>query len=611
MKRLNLIGILVISVLISRSVLASDTLQEGINIPVGESIHIMSDMVDNSDLVYINAKYWLESGIYSNGIENAIDLIVNNGYRYLVDFSEIEGNKEKIKAKHVFRKVFGISLESDYIAITEHNHSVMFTEIKDRYDTNIPILSKPAPKRQKRSTSNTPVVHSPVPSISRYYNATKQITDSECDITWNTQLGDRSRHLCKNANISLVYKINMQRSLAFGTIGSATPDAKIVRVGIDDSTTGAGISLNPEIYSMYLASRGIVWPSGGIESEWVSSAIAQNYTFEMMASNNKTSILRTIPATNLNVNYDKKEVSTFQFGIGGDVGADKTSPKISLNANASWTESKWLSYKTFDYAVTKSSKSPQHVSFKWSREQYNSPHAIQKDESPYGVTVRKNYFGRLHLINPIGYANFTPKMEVIYYSEPETTGTTDISISSSVGITGYRYYSEIPSWEVLRYYYPNEKDFKIKNVKKDIKFTVDWDNPVFIGGKPVNLQLGEFNNKCVSVNKNLSVNFDTCNISELKQSFIFDTLNRYQSTSQPGMCLDASNIKKVSPCSLKRTQRWKWIDDKDELENSFTGSSLGYTVNEGEIKLIPKEKKAEDNINSVSMFSSYTDIFNM
>ncbi|MEZ8578214.1 leukocidin family pore-forming toxin, partial [Vibrio splendidus] len=294
-----------------------------------------------------------------------------------------------------------------------------------------------------------------------------------------------------------------------------------------------------------------------------------------------------------------------------DVGADKTSPKISLNANASWTESKWLSYKTFDYAVTKSSKSPQHVSFKWSREQYNSPHAIQKDESPYGVTVRKNYFGRLHLINPIGYANFTPKMEVIYYSEPETTGTTDISISSSVGITGYRYYSEIPSWEVLRYYYPNEKDFKIKNVKKDIKFTVDWDNPVFIGGKPVNLQLGKFNNKCVSVNKNLSVNSDTCNISELKQSFIFDTLNRYQSTSQPGMCLDASNIKKVSPCSLKRTQRWKWIDDKDELENSFTGSSLGYTVNEGEIKLIPKEKKAEDNINSVSMFSSYTDIFNM
>ncbi|MFA0026768.1 hemolysin N-terminal domain-containing protein, partial [Vibrio sp. 10N.261.49.A5] len=108
MKRLNLIGILVTSVLISRSVLASDTLQEGINIPVGESIHIMSDMVDNSDLVYINAKYWLESGIYSNGIENAIDLIVNNGYRYLVDFSEIEGNKEKIKAKHVFRKVFGI-----------------------------------------------------------------------------------------------------------------------------------------------------------------------------------------------------------------------------------------------------------------------------------------------------------------------------------------------------------------------------------------------------------------------------------------------------------------------------------------------------------------------
>ncbi|SBS67905.1 leukocidin family pore-forming toxin [Vibrio atlanticus] len=611
MKRLNLIGILVTSVLISRSVLASDTLQEGINIPVGESIHIMSDMVDNSDLVYINAKYWLESGIYSNGIENAIDLIVNNGYRYLVDFSEIEGNKEKIKAKHVFRKVFGISLESDYIAITEHNHNVMFTEIKDRYDTNIPILSKPAPKRQKRSTSNTPAVHSPVPSISRYYNATKQITDSECDITWNTQLGDRSRHLCKNANISLVYKINMQRSLAFGTIGSATPDAKIVRVGIDDSTTGAGISLNPEIYSMYLASRGIVWPSGGIESEWVSSAIAQNYTFEMMASNNKTSILRTIPATNLNVNYDKKEVSTFQFGIGGDVGADKTSPKISLNANASWTESKWLSYKTFDYAVTKSSKSPQHVSFKWSREQYNSPHAIQKDEPPYGVTVRKNYFGRLHLINPIGYANFTPKMEVIYYSEPETTGTTDISISSSVGITGYRYYSEIPSWEVLRYYYPNEKDFKIKNVKKDIKFTVDWDNPVFIGGKPVNLQLGKFNNKCVSVNENLSVNSDTCNISELKQSFIFDTLNRYQSTSQPGMCLDASNIKKVSPCSLKRTQRWKWIDDKDELENSFTGSSLGYTVNEGEIKLIPKEKKAEDNINSVSMFSSYTDIFNM
>ncbi|WP_438878283.1 leukocidin family pore-forming toxin, partial [Bacillus cereus group sp. Bce027] len=72
-------------------------------------------------------------------------------------------------------------------------------------------------------------------------------SDEECTFK-NSHLWDKgTRVFCDNPNISLIYRVNYERSLQFGTTGSATPDAKIVRISLDDDTTGAGIHLNDKL----------------------------------------------------------------------------------------------------------------------------------------------------------------------------------------------------------------------------------------------------------------------------------------------------------------------------------------------------------------------------
>lgn len=614
----KMISVLLAGILTSGLSYANQQLPLGLNDPIGESVNILSSIIDSSNVVYINASYWVDNqgGVYSNpfGLDEVKSNILENKHSYLIDFSTIVMQEDKNKAREFFLREFGVSFESNYVAITKHKKGIMFTELSGSDDSNITILESkpeptPPPEELTRSKRSAPIQNqqSYIPSISIYYNASKRISDKECDINWNTFEGKKSRHLCKNANISLIYKVNMQRSLSFGSTGSPTPDSKLVRIGIDDSATGAGISLNPSIDSLYLITKGISWPNAASEAEWTSSAVARDYTFDFNLPNRKATILRTIPASNLNSNYENKEVSTFQYGIGGDIGADRTTPKVSFNASATWTESKWLTFNTKDYAVLKSSSNPSNVSFKWYRQQYATAESIQNDDAAYGMSVSKSYPGRLNLVNPISYANFTPKMEVIYSAPPETTGKSTVTINSSVGITAFRFKSAIGGlW--LRFYTPRDDDNQTKRVSKAISFTVDWDNPVFTGGKPSNLQYSGFNNKCVSVESNGTLSSEPCDIRSVKQSFIYDSYNRYQNVLVKGFCLDASDSTKLSECNLSQTQKWEWNETKDNLENTFSNKKLAYSSTNGHLFFAPRDQEISDNANS-KFTHNYTDIF--
>lgn len=73
-----------------------------------------------------------------------------------------------------------------------------------------------------------------------YISVNRAISDEECTFNnswlWKNEKG--SRPFCKDANISLIYRVNLERSLQYGIVGSATPDAKIVRISLDDDSTG-------------------------------------------------------------------------------------------------------------------------------------------------------------------------------------------------------------------------------------------------------------------------------------------------------------------------------------------------------------------------------------
>ncbi|OAN13087.1 hypothetical protein A3K86_15600 [Photobacterium jeanii] len=560
--------------------------------PVGDAVNIVSRINDPEGLRYINAKYWLnDNDDLSLGFDRVDQIVKDEGGRYLIDFTEIFDYSDKIKAKKLFSRIFGISFDADYVAITKYKESLLFTELTGSGDQNVTILNRTYEPMALALMSDDPYQplvpkQIPVPNVAFYVNASRQISDQDCKIEWNTFDGKESRDMCQDANISLIYKVNMQRSLAFGSIGDSTPDAKLVRVAIDDSTTGGGISLNKNLRGLYLTSHGISWPNGGNEAEWTTTAIARDYTFDFTASNRKARVLRTIPSNNLNANYDNKETSSFQFGISGTLEANKDGAKGNFGASAVWKQEKHLTFKTFDYGVTKANRNEQNVSFKWEREQYPTAYSILNNPV-YGYTAPNGIPAYLNKINPIGYANFTPKMEVIYSANPEETGATKVNINSSVGITGFRYYSWIRPFISLRHFYSKDEDNQVKRVGKNVSFTINWEHPVFTGARPVNLQLASFNNRCIELNANDTVKTRRCESSKHSQAFIFDADNRYVSATDSNLCLDGMDVTKLETCSANLSQTWEWVSNKRFLRNKFTKEVLGYKLSNGELTNIP------------------------
>ncbi|MGC3837133.1 leukocidin family pore-forming toxin [Moritella viscosa] len=402
-------------------------------------------------------------------------------------------------------------------------------------------------------------------------------------MTWDTFDGPiRGYNRCENANISLIYKVNLLRSLQFGTQGSLTPDAKIVRISIDDSTQGAGIHLNNRLAGSIITSRGIPWPEGGNEAEFVTTAIAKNYDFNFTAQNAKAKVLRTLPSKNLNANYTHKETSTFNIGISGGVEADKSGPKIKLDANMGWSESKWLTFDT----------------------RYSNAESIRNVKT-HGISADIGIPANLSLINPIGYASFKPQIEVIYKASPRETGTTDIIIDSAVDITGFRYRSSVTGLFGVRTYYSNDSDNQTSRVSKKETIIVDWDHPVFTGGRPVNLQLAHFNNKCISTDNKQNVTIQTCEESSHQQAFIYSRTGQYVSARNTDLCLDAKNLGHLQICNLRVSQRWEWKEGTEQLQNKRYKTYLGHNKTTGKLSLISDE----DSDTSIELYTSYVDVF--
>ncbi|WP_318442970.1 leukocidin family pore-forming toxin [Photobacterium leiognathi] len=504
----------------------------------------------------------------------------------LVDFSGITDESEKALAKELFRKDIGISFPNDLLIITKHKGELMLSPIDGDDDPSIALLETNdniyLTERIEEVLSKDE--HKSLPHLAFYLKVNRNITPQECTFRSSTMWHERGkRRYCESANISLIYRVNLQRSFAYGAGGTETPDAKIVRISLDDHSSGAGIHLNDSLESkVYLSPYRVLI---GYFREWATSAIAQDYSFSFNASNNKAAILRTVPRSNLNADYENKEVSGFTVGVTVGADADATGPKVRSDVSASYTQTRWLTFQTKDYRVERSTTGSQNVSFKWNRHHYNTAESLLNRSSD--ALWVWTYPGDKSRINPIAYKSFIPKMDVIFEAEPDTVGTTDFDIDSSVNIRpiyhgAYKYYYVVGGHQA---YYGLENTPR-RRVNKNIHFTVDWTHPVFIGGRLVDLQLGSFNDRCIeSYSTGRVSTSEKCIEDKVSQSFIYDKHSRYVSASNTSLCLDGQSLSQLKVCDMSLSQRWQWVKGTDKLSNLYDGRILGHNKSTGQLGL--------------------------
>jgi hemolysin len=598
--------------LLTLALLAGSVQAEDIGERTDQGITMLASLQSEQGLVYFNASIWLDEQQATKGLtpEQLHERVLVKGERVFIDFSALTDKDERQQAKKAMERLTGISFDADWVLVSAYKGALMFTPlggVDDPAFYQVMERVESLAKRGKRSLIQPAAADASLPHVAFYLNVNRKITDAECTFPRSINFDKGNTVFCDSANISLVYRVNLMRSLQFGTTGAATPDAKLVRISLDEESAGAGIQLNTWLTKSTNSAGGSAGLFGGYAVDWGTSAIAQDYSFTIAASNTKASVLKSLP-TNLNTNYEHRETSGFEVGVSGGGEVNKDGPKVKLDASAKFSQSRQLAYNTQDYRVERSAPSAQKVSFSWVREQYASADSLLVTNKS-SITDLKYYVDHSR-IKPLSYKGFVPNLDVIYKASQNETGTTVFNIDSSVNIrpiyTGAKLHTImwVPSYYT---YHGFEATDKRRRVTVSERFTVDWKHPVFTGGRPVNLQLGGFNNSCLSVDNQQNVSAVTCDEKSADQSFIYDRDGRYVSARDTGYCLDASNLKKMQICSSDLRQRWEWKPNSDALSNKSTYQLLGHNTQTGALGLY--DENGQPGGVSLRTLTSYTKVF--
>lgn len=636
-----------------------------------QGIAMLASLQSEQGIIYLNANVWLEQEVITPA--QLSERVINQGKRILIDFSAINDQAERQQARKAMELLMGISFETDWVLLSGYKGQLLFTPFagiddpaftqvmeqteqpvgEDEYHTPLadePSYDAPSLVQGRSSPPLTAKAERPPPHVAFFINVNHKITDKECTFPVATKLSSevpislieraytddkgaaktadlnsRERVFCKSAHISLVYRVNLLRSLPSGSSGSESPDAKIVRISLEKDSAGAGIQLNEKLNTEETAAKKTVPFGAGVannykrfddrasdlknhkrldgrildgwEGEFATDAIAQDYRFSIEADNETASVLKVHP-NNVSTNYKNTEISSFTMGVTGNAAVDiAKAPKLTFGASPSYSyhEARHLSFDTQDYRVEYSALSPQQPSFTWVREQYPTAASLLTYNGSLLQTIKhRNYLDQSR-IRPLSYKGFVPNFDVIYYASPDATDKTTFSIKSSVNIrpiyTGvYRHYY---GWSHLSY--QGLEDTPRNRVEDDhTKFTVNWDHPVFTGARPINLQLGGFNNRCLAVDTSGDLRTEACKETSTAQSFIYDLYGRYVSVQNAGFCLDGSEFNQLQSCNMSLSQRWKWKQDSDVLINLEYEQLLGHDISSGALSLYDEGSKPDN-----------------
>ena len=577
-------------------------------VPTGESINI----IHMTDLLNVSA----DNEVVFNKMRHHV---IDGGEKYLIDADDRQSLRNTVEMRTAVQNLLGIVFDQDRLLVSRYKGQILYTPYNSQDDIELPELIAnldamdrdvaPSTLREYRARNGAGEQTS-LPHLAFYINLFHPMSVQECTFPVSHVWPDAgTANFCERANISLIYRVNWERSLQYGTTGSATPDAKIVRITLDDDVSGAGIHLNDSLD--FRATKPGYTGVNSYYRDWSTDAYAQLYRFSVKASNNKAAILKTTPSTNINPQYEKTEASGFSLGVSAELGTeDSQGAKGLLIPSAVYEQSHSLTFNTEEYSIQKANPSDREVMFTWERSQYASRDSLLSKSTSAVFDSHVTYPVDTSRISPIAYSNFTPRFDVIYKAKSNETGTTTFSLDASVLMRplytgGFLYFYFIGAHIAYEAFETDDLD---QMVTAHAGFTVDWNHPVFTGGYPVNLQLGSFNNRCLSYDDDFNLTAQECSLISKHQAFIYDSMGRYLSTLDTSMCLDGDDLSQLKRCDARLSQRWQWLEDSDHLQNTLSCDLLSHDT--GSAALLMTPAGYQSSITSQRTMTSFTSIYN-
>lgn len=114
--------------------------------PQGLAANMLSQLQDSSQVDYINVGNWLIDNGEENNEKSSLYLekiatnVLKNNKRVFVDFTTIEDESKKDKAKQFFAQQIGVSFPENYLVITKHKNELMFAPIEGIDDPSLKLL---------------------------------------------------------------------------------------------------------------------------------------------------------------------------------------------------------------------------------------------------------------------------------------------------------------------------------------------------------------------------------------------------------------------------------------------------------------------------------------
>ncbi|GAD74578.1 leukocidin family pore-forming toxin [Vibrio azureus] len=391
--------------------------------------------------------------------------------------------------------------------------------------------------------------------------------------------------LCNaNASVDVRFEIAQMRSVFNNANGESTENKKYVSFIVGDNS-GAGIHVSDRVVQEH--TRFTSWTErddfiGGFAREYgISVEPIAGYT---------PSIYKQFPL-NENKNYQHRDTTGFTIGINGSIKADigEFGPKFSPEVSGSYTytNKKTIVYNTSDYKIVNLTNHAKfEVKYVYDVNLCNSTLGGRGlyDCSWKDVLWGSSFVHDLKKINPVAYANFHPKMELIYEAPADEIGTTHFEITVFVapqiiyGNVSYDGFSQKASAELV-----NTHHYLIK-----ANVVIDWGHPLFEPEAHVYLQTLESNDKCLTV-KNEEVLLSQCN-GNWDQTWGLDNYQRYKSRSGHDLCLSVQDDKSlaIEQCSFAMNQKWYW--EGEQLLSRFidgSGEQYGLNASSGRLNVVP------------------------
>ncbi|MDE1714904.1 leukocidin family pore-forming toxin (plasmid) [Chromobacterium amazonense] len=542
------------------------TVNAGATIPDGAAAAMLNKYQDGKPLRYQNALYWIEYGSRVPTLGEIKKEVVENGGRYLIDFSLIKNAAQQQKAKALLREQIGIALPGAMLAVTNFNGKLLFTPLENTLDPAAVVLNNQSLMPKLRQAMNSQ--EEPSHSYTFFIGSSKQFDPSKfCNFLRSPESPSHGyRVMCDGSPfLDVKYQVTYQRSFKYGS----TSDRKIVRISVANGNEGAGIKINSALGNGYVETYRR-W-DGIYHGAFSTNASARNYSVDIETNDNKLQII-TLQPRNANPSADISVTNQISVGV-----STTTDPYIPITVNATKSQSRSISYKTHEFNYQLSTPNPRKAVFSWNRTLNSSPNSLLK----FRESGKHQYPVDTSKITPIAYSNFTPYLDVAYEAPHDYLGISRVMIKSTANIAPY--YHTANNRSVFTHLYDgiDHRDQQ-KTLENFVNLDVDWNHPAFTGTTPVMLRFGSANNACLDAEGPATLKMKSCDEKGNAQAFIYDQNKRYESLRFRGRCLtDSNGYLALSVCDNSNIQKWEWVMNPNKLKNNHSNRYIGHNTSGG------------------------------